>query len=359
MSGLLKDIYNKKYVLKLASEIKNVCANFNDAKFVGKIINNKWQEKELKQRIRHISENMGSHLPGDYKKSLEILKPVSLSFSGLEHMIFPDFIELFGLDDLDASIKAMEYFTERSSSEFSVRPFIVKYPEKMMKQMNVWSKSDNYHVRRLASEGCRPRLPWAMALPAFKNDPTSILPILERLKNDESEYVRRSVANNLNDISKDNPDVVIKIADKWLGMNPETYKLVKHACRTLLKAGDIKILKLFGFKPPKQIIIQKFKNTKKVKMGGDIEFSFKLLSKIKKLGKLRIEYAIYFTRLNNKVSRKIFKISEGEYFEEQREITKKHSFRTISTRKYYPGKHSISIVVNGKELAKLDFLIDG
>lgn len=358
MSNLLKDIYNKKLVTTLSTEISIIYPDFNKKEFVNNVFNETWEDKELKQRIRHISEAMKQALPDDYVKSIEILKPVSLKFSDLEHMIFPDFVEFYGIDDLTTSIDAMEFFTERSSSEFPVRFFIIKYKDKMMRQMNIWSKSKNEHVRRLASEGCRPRLPWAIALPEFKKDPAKILPILERLKSDKSEYVRRSVANNLNDISKDNPEIVIEIAKKWLGLSSDTDKLVKHACRTLLKSGNVQVLKLFGFKPPTHVTYENFKLTKKVTMGESLEFSCNILSDKNKLGKLRIEYAIYFIRLNNKISRKIFKISEGDYKSKQLKITKKHSFREISTRKYYTGKHSVSIIVNGKVLIKSDFRID-
>ncbi len=357
MAELLKNVYDKKFIKKLAYEINRINSGFKEQIFIKNIFNKDWGNKELKQRIRHISESIKNNLPVSYKESIEILKPVSLKFAGLQHLVFPDFVELCGLDDLKTSIDAMAFFTENSSSEFPVRPFIIKYGNKMMQQMNTWSKSKNEHIRRLASEGCRPRLPWAMSLPEFKQDPSSILPILERLKADESEYVRRSVANNLNDISKDHPDIVINITKKWKGLSPETDKLVKHGCRTLLKAGNIHVLKLFGFKAPTHIKISKFKVTKNIKMGESIEFNFRLNSLKNKLGKIRVEYAIDFVRQNNKIGRKIFKISEGVCSENERNINKKHSFRLISTRKYYPGKHSLTIILNGKEMLTKQFII--
>ena len=357
MAALLKDVFDKKFIRKLSSEIKEVYLEFNEKEFINNIFNKEWGKKELKQRIRHISENMKNGLPDSYKKSIKILKPVSLKFTGLEHLIFPDFVELCGIDSLKISVNAMEYFTEGSSSEFPVRQFIIRYENEMMKQMNVWSKSNNEHIRRLASEGCRPRLPWAIALPQFKKDPTSVLPILERLKSDKSEYVRRSVANNLNDISKDNPAIAIKIAKKWKGLSPDTDKLVKHGCRTLLKSAEPKILTLFGYKKPKDIQLKKFKVTKEIEMGEEVIFSFSLLTTKNNLGKLRIEYIVDFVRQNNKTGKNVFKISEGDYPEAAREISKKHSFRKISTRRYYPGKHGISIIINGKVLAKKSFLI--
>ena len=357
MAELLKNHYNKNLIHRLSGEIKQVYHQFNEKKFVQDIFDEFWEEKELKQRMRHISEGLRVNLPHDYRKALEILKPVSLNFSGLEHMFFPDFVELCGLDDFNASISAMEFFTELSSSEFPVRLFIIKYGKQMMKQMELWAESDNHHIRRLASEGCRPRLPWAIALPEFKKNPRPVLPILEKLKADESEYVRKSVANNLNDISKDNPDIVIKRGIKWLGDNNNTDWIVKHGCRTLLKNGNSEVLKFFDFRAPTYVKIQNFKISKTICMGGEVEFSFLLVTDKKKLGKLRIEYAIDFVRLNNKINRKVFKISEGDYAEKKRQILKRHSFRKISTRNYYVGNHGLTIIVNGKEMIKTSFVL--
>ena len=360
MTEPLKEVFNRKFIKLLSVNLKKSYPKFDEALFIKGIFTKDWPEKALKQRMRHISENMQYCLPSDYKKSISLLKPVSDKYTGLEHMIFPDFIELCGIDDLSTSIEAMEYFTENSSSEFPIRFFIIKFEKQMLTQMKKWAKSKNEHLRRLASEGCRPRLPWAIGLPKYKKDPGAILPILEMLKEDESEYVRRSVANNLNDISKDNPKVVIELAKKWKGLDlgPETDKLIKHACRTLLKQGEPKTIKLFGFREPKDIQVKKFKVTKEIKMGDEIEFTFTLNTDKKKLGLLRVEYIIEFVRQNNKTGKKVFKVSEGRYDEAERKIIKKHSFQPISTRKYYTGKHSISVVVNGIVLSTKRFVIN-
>lgn len=357
MAELLKHVFDKKLVTLLACEIKNEYAEFNKNIFIENILNKEWKNKELKQRIRHIVENIHNSISKSYKKQINILKPVSTKFSGLEHLIFPDFVEIYGIDDLQTSIKAMQYFTEKSSSEFPVRQFIIKYEKEMMKQMHVWSKSSNEHHRRLSSEGCRPRLPWAVALPKFKQDPHSILPLLNRLKKDESEYVRKSVANNLNDISKDNPQVVVDIAQKWFGNNSKTDWVVKHGCRTLLKSGNVKILNLFGFLPKKDIKVTGFKVTKEINLGGEIYFEFLLKNKNKKIGKVRLEYVIEFVRKKGRTTKKVFKISEGDYPETEKQIIKKHSFKKISTRQYYPGKHKVSLIVNGIERDSKTFLI--
>ena len=359
MAELLKNIFDRKFIKKLAADLKDSYPDFDETAFIKGIFTKDWPDKALKQRMRHISENMQCCLPADYKKAISLLKPVSDKYTGLEHMVFPDFIELCGIDDISTSIDAMEYFTEKSSSEFPIRFFIIKYEKQMLTQMKVWAKSKNEHLRRLASEGCRPRLPWAIGLPKYKNDPSTIIPILETLKEDESEYVRRSVANNLNDISKDNPKVVIEIVKKWKGLDlgPETDKLIKHGCRTLLKQGNPKIIKLFGFRVPKDVQVKKFKITKEIKMGGEIEFEFTLNTDKKKLGLLRIEYIVEFVRQNNKTGKKVFKISEGDYSESERKVVKKHSFKPISTRKYYSGKHFVSVVVNGISLSNKSFVI--
>jgi 3-methyladenine DNA glycosylase AlkC len=280
---------------------------------------------------------------------------VSSSFSGFEYMFFPTFVELYGLEKYEKSIEALEHFTKYSSSEFAVRPFIKKYKHKMMLQMYMWAKSQNHHVRRLASEGCRPRLPWAMALLEFKKDPSEILPILEELKDDKSKYVRKSVANNLNDISKDNPVILKEIAKKWLGSSKESSWIVKHACRTLLKQGNRDTMELFGFLKPDCIKISNFRVQKRVKIGESLNFSFELESKEKNLVKLRVEYVMGFVRKNGTISHKIFKISEFQNNHKVKLFVKSYSFKKITTRKYYVGTHTIDIVVNGYKMASEEF----
>ena len=346
----LKNLYSAELIKALCQELNGLYQKFDAKFFTDDIFDAQWGEKELKDRMAHISRSLYKQLPGAYPEAVEILKKASLNFNGFEYMFFPGFVELYGQDEFEVSIDALEHFTERASSEFAVRPFIKKYGATMMAQMNAWADSENHHVRRLASEGCRPRLPWAMALPEFKNDPAPVLRILNKLKDDESEFVRRSVANNLNDISKDNPDVVLELARRWLGDTPERDRLVKHACRTLLKQGQPEILTLFGFSNPGHIQVCDFVVQESVKMGGDLPFSFTLQS-TRPLGKLRIEYAIDFMKKNGKPARKIFKISESENAGKEKLLRKSYSFREISTRKYYVGQHGIAVIVNGVEMA--------
>jgi len=359
-SNLFKDLYNQKYINDLASILKTNYTSFEDQKFVSTIFDDSWKKKELKQRMRHITITMQNFLPSNYKKSISILKPVFTELGNnltLEKMVFQDFVEVFGLDDFQTSMNALEHFTIESSSEFAIRQFIVKYPKETMKQMRKWAYSNNHHVRRLASEGSRPRLPWAIALREFKKEPEQVLKILEILKDDESQYVRKSVANNLNDISKDNPETVKKIAKEWLENNKNRDKIVKHGCRTLLKASDKEVLELFGFTKASNISIENVNIPKQIKVNEDLEFSFSLTSK-ENLGTLRIEYAISFLRKNSNHSFKVFKISEGNFSKTNKHISKRYSFKPITTRKYYTGTHYISIIVNGDVFYKQEFILE-
>ncbi|WP_321778409.1 DNA alkylation repair protein [Sulfurimonas sp.] len=359
MAELLKNIYNKSYLEILSSELTLVYGDFNKESFFKSIFNYEWDTKELKERMRHISTTLGLFLPKDYERAIEILKKSFLQLNHayrLENMIFQDFVEVYGLENFEISIDAMEFFTIESSSEFAIRKFILKYQDATIAQMLIWAKSDNFHVRRLASEGCRPRLPWAIALPKFKKEPFEVLQILDILKDDESEYVRKSVANNINDISKDNPQVVKKLASKWIGVNSNRDALLKHGCRTLLKSSDKEILNLFGFKSPDAVILGEFKLSKELKMGEELEFSF-ILNSQNNLGKLRIEYILEFIRKNKKHNAKVFKISEGIFEKNEKKVFKKHSFKPISTRVYYKGLHKLSIVINGEIFAKEEFFL--
>lgn len=358
MAALLKNVYDAGYIESVATQFCIAYPPFDKPYFIETIFDQHWDQKELKARLTFIAQALHQCLPEDFQESTAILKQVAPHFSGYQAMFFPAFIELYGLHDYQTSIETMAFLTQYSSAEFAVRPFIIKYPQRMMAQMLNWASSDNMHIRRLASEGCRPRLPWANALPAFKQDPRAILPILEALKDDEQDYVYRSVANNLNDISKDNPQIVIEVAQKWLVGSPSKSRcwLVKHACRGLLKSANPTALRLFGFTEPAHISLQNLQLDKTVNLGEKLSFSFTLNS-LQTLGKCRLEFVISFMKKNTKQVDKIFKISESEIKSSHKQIQKQFSFKAISTRKYYPGTHYLSILVNGVVMGKKSFLL--
>jgi len=358
MAEPLKNLYNRDFIKGLAVAVKHNEPEFACKKFEKAVFDKQWQARELKERMRHITLCLHAGLNRTYTDAIKILIPVSKKFSGFEQMFFPDFVEVYGMNHWVLSMKALEEFTKGSSSEFAVRPFIIKDEKRMMKQMKKWSQSKNHHVRRLASEGCRPRLPWSFALTGFKKNPKPILPILENLKDDESEYVRRSVANNLNDISKDHPPLVIKIAKKWHGKNENRNRLVKHALRTLLKKGDAEALAIIGFEKSRGAKVVNFKLvSKKISLNEKLKFSFKILPVGKGLVKIRLEYAIYYLKANGSLNKKIFQIGEKALDSKGVAVERSHLFKEMTTRKLYGGKHKLSIIANGNELAERDFTI--
>ncbi|HBG1718774.1 TPA: DNA alkylation repair protein [Clostridioides difficile] len=355
MPELLKNMYNRESLYEVAVAIQSVYNSFKVDEFIKSTMDETWNNLELKARCRKISMSLGMYLPEDYKEALSILEKSVTGFYFA--FFFPDFVEVYGQDDInwDLSISALERNTEYWSSEFAVRAFIIKDEERMMAQMRKWSKHKSEHVRRLASEGCRPQLPWGQAISKFKKDSTPVLPILEQLKTDTSTYVQKSVANNLNDISKTHPDLVISIAKDWYGKNKSTNWIVKHGCRTLLKKGNRDVLAIFGYDDTTSINLQDFTlETTSISIGEDLTFSFNILAK--KATKTRLEYGIDYIKSNGKRNRKIFKISEVSLKEnEKKSYMKKHSFADVSVRKHYPGIHSIAIIINGIEKDKLDF----
>lgn len=361
MPELLKNRYNYQSLHELALRIRAVEHSFQVDDFVNDIMDETWEELGIKARMRQIAINLGRYLPADYEQALGIIDQVIAGcpegFNDFAFMYFPDFVEVFGQDEChwDLSIAALERYTSSSSSEFAVRPFIINQEERMMRQMAAWARHDNEHVRRLASEGCRPRLPWGQALTSFKKDPSPVLGILEQLKADPSLYVRKSVANNLNDISKTHPDLIVKIARDWYGKNKHTDWIVKHGCRTLLKKGNKDVLNLFGFTGSDCVHVAGFTlDTASVSIGDDMTFSFAV--SVKETTTVRLEYGIDYVKVNGKRNRKIFQISEISLkANQEKTYTKTHSFADLSSRKHYPGIHSITLIVNGAERGTLSF----
>ena len=361
MPEKLKDLFfTASSVGQLGSAIQQVHPAFDQDRFTGLVFDATWKSKELKQRMRHVTRCLHETLPKDYPEALQILVEVVQSSRGFDSMVFPDYVECYGLDDWDLSLPALGFFTKFASSEFAIRPFLDQDPQRAMEYMYAWAEDENHHVRRLASEGCRPRLPWAMALPKFKKDPSLILPVLEKLKDDESEYVRKSVANNLNAISKDHPGLVLDTCERWYGHAANTDWIVKHACRTMLKAGNRRAMLLFGFADPTRISVENMTlDRETLPIGDELPFTFELRVDTEEECKVRLEYAVEYARPKGKVSRKVFQIREGTFEPGTHAVSKKLSLADQSTRKHHPGEHQISILVNGVEKAKASFELTG
>jgi len=355
---LLKNRYNKTYIDNLCVDIQKVYKSFDIQEFTKTVLDSCWYRKELKSRMQTISFLLGVFLPQDYEKAIDILIKVyklTDQTKSLENMIFQDFVETYGLDYFDISMRALEVFTINSSSEFAIRQFIIKYPTKTMKQMKIWAKSDIVDLRRLSCEGCRPRLPWAVALTSFKQNPTEIFEILNILKFDSEKYVLRSVANNLNDISKENPSMVIDFIRQNIGISNNLDYVLRHGSRTMLKNGDKEVLGVFGFGDTHSDI-QNFVCDEVVKIGDKLNFGFDIVAK-KLLGNLRIEYIIHYKLKNGKYGKKIYMIKQDNFDTKAICIQKSHHFRPISTRIYNTGKHSLDIVINGDTKISRQFVL--
>lgn len=364
MPALLKDIYNDTFFGEFTHALTRNLNGFDKHAFLEEVRDAEWENRELKQRMRHISNVLSSHLPGPYPQQLDIilgtiryLKENGRPNGGLEHMVFPDFLEAHGQGHLEITVAAFEEVTQFVSCEFAVRPFLRQALEPVMAQMLLWATHPHPMVRRLATEGCRPRLPWAMAIPALKKDPAPILPILQLLKNDPSESVRRSVANNLNDISKDHPQVLIQLLRQWRPRSKVTGQLLKHGSRTLLKQGNLEVMQLFGFDGIGELAIDRFQiHVPEISVGGALEFSFDLVNRGALDQKVRLEYGIYYQKANGSLSRKVFKISERIFPQNSSTpLLRRQSFKQITTRRFHPGLHQLSLIVNGQEMEKREF----
>lgn len=360
MVSSFKNQLNYNSLHQFALKIQTVHSTFPPEEFLKATIDKTWDSLEFKQRFMQISRNLGEYLPSNYKMAIAILDKVILKYNTQLDwfaICFPGFVELYGQskENWDISMAALERYTQYASAEFAVRAFIINDETRMMAQMATWAKHDNEHVRRLASEGCRPRLPWGQALPNFQKDPTPILGILEQLKADPSAYVRKSVANNLNDIAKTHPDLVVKIAQNWYGKNTNTDWIVRHGCRTLLKQGNSDVFKLLGIAEADCVKVDGFfLKTTSISVGENLTFCFEI--EAIKATQARLEYGIDYVKANGHRNRKLFQISTFTFQDDRKKsYTRNHSFANRSTRKHYPGIHSVTLIVNGTERGTLDF----
>lgn len=264
-----------------------------------------------------------------------------------------------GLNDFDASLALLRQMTMRHTSEFDIRPYLIADQPRALAIIETWTRDENHHVRRLASEGTRPRLPWGVKLPALCADPAPILPILTALRDDPSDYVRRSVANHLNDISQDHPELAVAIATDWAkGASNQRMALLRHGCRNMIKAGRPDVLAIFGFGPAKVEIEPLTLSSPKIAMGETLEFATKITSADTEPQNLSIDYVVHYMKANGRTAPKVFKggkatIAPGETIT----FTRRHPFRPITTRKYYDGGHSIALRVNGVDTDAVGFTL--
>ncbi|TAF64596.1 MAG: DNA alkylation repair protein [Cytophagales bacterium] len=360
---LLKNIYSEAFYEQLSEILEECLPHFEPQKFKEAIFTPAFTALELKQRMKHTADVLHTFLPKEYEKAasylvkiVKTLQQKNIAEKSIEYMFLPEYIATYGIDFYETSVKTMEEITQFTSCEFAVRPFLMRYTDQMLPQMLLWSAHEHRKVRRLASEGTRLRLPWGLKVPALAKNLETILKILENLKQDSCEVVRRSVANNLNDISREYPEKVLQIAQRWKGEQPETDALIKHALRTLLKKAHPEALALYGLES-KALALKTFSlQRNQLRIGEQLSFAFEIQNLSPKEQNTRIEYAIYFIKNNGMHSKKVFKITERTIAPDATiKFERQQSFKQMTTRKHYAGTHWIAILLNGEEKNRLSF----
>lgn len=329
---------------------------------------------EMKARAMQIADALEATLPDDFDRAAGIVEAAlappadgdGLGFSttdaGLAGWIgwpLGEFIARRGQAEPERALLALRELTQRFTSEFAVRPFLINHFDLTMAQLLAWRTDPSPHVRRWTSEGSRPRLPWGLQVKSLIADPSPTLPLLRLLQDDPSPYVRRSVANHLNDIAKDHPGVVADWLENHLpGASPERSALLRHASRSLIKRGDRRVLGAWGlggrFRGQASLTL----SAKRVAVGDALQLLATLESTTRSSQALAVDYVVHHVKANGDTSAKVFKgwslkLAPGE----TRRLEKKHSLRPITTRRYYPGRHRVELQVNGRVVAEAAFTL--
>ncbi|WP_085034233.1 DNA alkylation repair protein [Ensifer aridi] len=361
MAEPLKNLLHPGVVLDIADHLALHGSAFDRDGFVA-LAGNGLQSLELMQRSLQIRDALVETLPADFAAAAALLGAIlpngnEPGLTGWALLPVSQFIAVRGLEDFDLSLSLLHCLTPHFTGEFAIRPFIHQDQDRALATIYGWVEDSNHHVRRLASEGTRPRLPWAMRLPKLVRDPRPILPIITALLDDPEEYVRRSVANNLNDIAKDHPELVADfVAENIEGATPQRLRLLRHASRTLLKQGHRAALANFGFRPPSGIKTGLSLATPIVRFGGHLVFGLTLRNENRAKQQVMIDYAVHHRKANGSTSPKVFKWTTARLqpgaavaFE------KRHPMRPITTRRYYGGAHRVVVLINGEPAADADF----
>lgn len=373
MGGLaIKDVFCLAVVREIADDLVRAYPPFDAATFVARSMDG-LDGLELTGRAAQIADALHEYLPQPFARSAAVIEAAlgeeipatgENGLAPLRYMPHLVFVQKYGLDDYEVAIRLQAELTKRFSAEFSIRAFLIKYPERTYAQMLAWARDDNAHLRRLASEGTRPRLPWAPRLRAFQQDPRPVIALLELLKDDPERYVQRSVANSLNDIGKDHPELVVEVCRRWLkGATADRQWVVKHALRSLVKKGHRGALETLGAGGRPNIRITGVKLTpKNVELGGIVRFSFEIASMGKEDQYLLIDYAVHFVKANGATKPKVFKLREVVLAPSTRiDLGGAISLAEMTTRRHYPGRHRINALINGvtHPLAEFDVRPNG
>jgi 3-methyladenine DNA glycosylase AlkC len=349
----------------LASKIAQVTNKFSEDQFVS-LAQGGLETLSLMARAEHIADALRSSLRLPVTECLSVLVDV-LGAPRSEPGYGPDqnfrvlpltrFVGRFGLNYFDASMTALYEMTRRFTAEFDIRPFLIHHRERTLQRLNEWALDSDMHVRRLVSEGTRPRLPWAPHLACFRKEPAPVLQLLELLKDDQSSYVRRSVANNLADVFKDNPEAVLRTLQQWsVDATPWRQWTVRHALRAPCSRGDSRALNLLGLTGRPNVEIKgPFLQSRTIRLGSDLSFQLSIHSRSRRSQPIVLAYT--FVQPGSK-RMKPFSLQAGQLrSNEGWRIDRTHAFIPRVTRKYRPGEYELQILLNGTARAKQNFLV--
>lgn len=368
---LLKDqLFNRDKLSALASEIERVHPEFRGPEFVAEA-GDGLPELELKERISWISACLEKYLPKDFREAVSVIlrslpapNDPALSdgdFGDFIYAPYADYVARRGCvrGDLDFSLVALRQITMRFSVEDAIRTFINTFPDETLHTLESWASDSHYHVRRLCSEGTRPKLPWARKL-VTPHD--AAIPILDKLFADRTRFVTRSVANHLNDISKIDPDLAIDTLRRWQQSGRQTHQemgyIVRHATRTLVKSGHPRALELLGIPHQPRLHISQLTVPRRVELGSALEFSFVIQAR--EDAGILADYVIHFVGNAGKLTgRKVFRLKRLSLVRGQQvTLIKRHVMRgDMTTRRIHPGRHELEILINGRPYGRRAFWI--
>jgi 3-methyladenine DNA glycosylase AlkC len=362
-----RDVFDRSAVQFLADRIAGVQRSFDPSAFVEQVVRD-LPPLSLTGRSDRITRGLRDHLPGDFARCIATLRKAVgpddgtggiEGMGGFRYLPILNFVSTYGLEEPDLSLDALQHFTRYFSGEFAIRHFIVRHPRKAMSAIRRWAADSDWRVRRLASEGTRPRLPWGVRLKAFVVDPSPVIELLETMRDEPHETVQRSIANNLNDISRDHPQRVVDMAGRWVAnATPDRQKLVRHALRTLIKQGHAGALSALGFACETDAIkATPIKlSAKRIRLGEAIGFSLTLQNSGKADARLSIDYVVHHVRANGRTTPKVFKLAQRTLTPGEKVfIERSHAIVPITTRRYYAGRHKVEVIVNGVVVAGAEF----
>jgi 3-methyladenine DNA glycosylase AlkC len=358
-SNQLKDWFNPVRYRSFADSLGTLEPRFDREVFLTQTLEG-LDQRELKARLRQTVLALHAALPGPFKHNLSVLRKFAPKIGhSFIAVCLADYAAEFGLNTPAVALPALKYFTSFGSAEFAIRPFIIRDQAATVSVLTQWAEDKNEHVRRLASEGSRPRLPWGQQLRSLVRDPSPVFPILTRLRQDPSLYVRKSVANHLNDITKDNADLMLDLVGSWDRSVPETEWIVQQGLRTLIKQGHPRALALCGVHPDPKIEVSALTCApSSLRLGDTLSLAATVISQDRDPVELIVDYVIHYLKASGASSAKVFKGKTLTLAPGQKLSWKKRQvIRDFSTRKHHSGVHRIDLQINGQRIASTEFML--